>query len=59
MEELRQQINEIDTQASTLIEDIEDKFSASPEGDHISELLQALHELQAKITEAQEAEGWV
>ena len=58
-DELRKEIDGIDTKAGDLISNLEDEFGNIPEEPHVQNLLDALNELQAKITEYQEAEGWI
>lgn len=56
---IRTKIAQLDQYAGNLIDTLEDEYSSVPEEPHIQDLLDALNELQAKITEAQEAGGLI
>ena len=56
-QEIRSQINKVDTEALCLVEQIED--ADIDYNSKIHQLVDALHQMNELITEVQENQGWI
>ena len=54
----RKILNDLDTQASNLIQDLEDNYDLDNNSE-LEQLHEQLNDLQSLITNIQEAQGWI
>ena len=59
LQEIRSELNQIDTQAGVALEYIIDNEDELGYSEELEELTEALEQIQYKITNIQEQQGWI